>query len=138
LFATFKGVDPVEIHPQITKIITDLNLLEKTHVQAKFLSGGQKRRLSTGIAFVGDSRLIVLDEPTSGMDPTARRQIWEMLRNYKQERVIVLSTHFMDEADYLGDRIAIMNEGRLQCLGSAVYLKNKFGVGYNLTIVKKS
>ena len=66
----------------------------------------------------------MLDEPTSGMDPTARRQVWEMLKNYKNDRIILLTTHFMDEADYLGDRIGIMSEGQLKCLGSSMYLKN--------------
>lgn len=88
------------------------------------------------IAFIGNSKLIYLDEPTSGMDTSARRYIWDMLKKYKNEKIIVLTTHFMDEADYLGDRISIMGEGKLICSGSSVYLKNKFGVGYNLTIVK--
>jgi ATP-binding cassette subfamily A (ABC1) protein 3 len=70
------------------------------------------------------------------MDTSARRFIWEMLKNYKSGRIVVLTTHFMDEADFLGDRIGIMGEGKLICCGSSVYLKNKFGVGYNLTIVK--
>lgn len=66
------------------------------------------------------------------MDTSARRHIWEMLKKYKNDRIVVLTTHFMDEADFLGDRIAIMGEGRLICCGSSVYLKNKYGVGYNL------
>jgi len=61
-----------------------------------------------GIAFIGDSKLILLDEPTSGMDTSARRYVWEMLKNFKNNRIIILTTHFMDEADFLGDRIAIM------------------------------
>jgi ATP-binding cassette subfamily A (ABC1) protein 3 len=70
------------------------------------------------------------------MDTSARRYVWEMLKNYKSGRIIVLTTHFMDEADFLGDRIGIMGEGKLICCGSSVFLKNKFGIGYNLTIVK--
>lgn len=89
------------------------------------------------IAFIGNSKLIYLDEPTSGMDTSARRHIWEMLKKYKNDRVVVLTTHFMDEADFLGDRIGIMGEGRLICCGSSVFLKNKYGVGYNLTLSKK-
>ena len=71
------------------------------------------------------------------MDTSARRYIWEMLKNYKSTRIVVLTTHFMDEADFLGDRIGIMGEGKLICCGSSVFLKNKFGVGYNLTLVKE-
>lgn len=72
------------------------------------------------------------------MDTSARRHIWDMLKKYKNEKIIVLTTHFMDEADYLGDRIGIMGDGRLICCGSSVFLKNRFGVGYNLSISKKS
>ena len=71
------------------------------------------------------------------MDTSARRFIWEMLKNYKSNRIVILTTHFMDEADFLGDRIAIMGEGKLRCCGSSLFLKNKFGVGYNLVIAKK-
>lgn len=111
---------------------------EKENEFSKNLSGGQKRRLSVAIAFIGNSKIIYLDEPTSGMDTSARRHIWEMLKKYKNERIVVLTTHFMDEADFLGDRIAIMGEGELICCGSTVFLKNEFGIGYNLTIVKNS
>lgn len=88
------------------------------------------------MAFVGGSKLIFLDEPTSGMDTTARRFVWEMMKNHKSDRIIILTTHFMDEADFLGDRIAIMNDGKLICAGSTIFLKNKYGVGYNLTFSK--
>lgn len=121
----------------VEKAINDVDLKEKTNELAKNLSGGQRRRLSVAIAFIGDSKLIYLDEPTSGMDTSARRHIWEMLKKYKNDRVVVLTTHFMDEADFLGDRIGIMGEGELICCGSSVFLKNTFGIGYNLTIVKK-
>ena len=71
------------------------------------------------------------------MDTSARRFIWDMLKNYKSNRIVILTTHFMDEADYLGDRIGIMGEGKLRCCGSSIFLKNKFGIGYSLVIVKK-
>jgi ATP-binding cassette subfamily A (ABC1) protein 3 len=77
-----------------------------------------------------------LDEPTSGMDISARRKLWDMLKKYKQGRILILTTHYMDEADILGDRIAIMAEGEVQCIGSSLFLKNRFGVGYNLVIAK--
>jgi ATP-binding cassette, subfamily A (ABC1), member 3 len=72
------------------------------------------------------------------MDLTARRQMWNILKEYKKDRIIVLTTHYMDEADILGDRIGIMAKGRMTCLGSSIFLKNKFGEGYNLTLVKKN
>jgi len=88
------------------------------------------------LAFIGDSKLIILDEPTSGMDTSARRFIWELLKNLKSDRIIIITTHFMDEADFLGDRIGIMSDGKLACCGSSIFLKNRFGSGYNLTVVK--
>lgn len=115
-------------------MIQDVDLTEKTNVYSKSLSGGQKRRLSVAIAFIGDSKVIYLDEPTSGLDTASRRFVWDLLKKLKTNKLIVLTTHFMDEADYLGDRIAIMGEGELKCCGSSVYLKNKFGTGYMLTI----
>ena len=101
------------------------------------LSGGSKRKLSVAIALIGNSKLVVLDEPTAGMDLSARRKLWNMLKNYKNGRIIILTTHYMDEADILGDRIGIMNEGELICLGSPLFLKNRFGSGYTLTVIKK-
>lgn len=103
---------------------------------SKNLSGGQQRKVSVGIAMLGDSKIVLLDEPTSGMDPTARRRLWDLLKNNKQGKIIILTTHYMEEADILGDRIAIMANGDAQCCGSSLFLKKKFGVGYNITIDK--
>ena len=71
------------------------------------------------------------------MDLSARRGLWNMLRKYRRDRIIILTTHYMDEADVLGDRIGIMANGKLKCLGSSLFLKNKFGGGYKLIMVKK-
>ena len=73
---------------------------------------------------------------TLNRDPFARRFTWNVIRNYRKDRVIILTTHFMDEADILGDRIAIMSEGQLRCAGSSLFLKKQYGVGYQLTIEK--
>ncbi|KAK7199514.1 ATP-binding cassette subfamily A, member 1 [Novymonas esmeraldas] len=101
---------------------------------SKALSGGQKRKLSVAVAFVGGSRLVFLDEPTAGMDVGARRHTWALLKEMAKSHTILLTTHFMDEADLLGDRVAIMNKGRLQCSGSNMFLKSKLGVGFVLTM----
>jgi len=138
LFAIFKGADRTNLQAEIDKIIEDLDLTDKRNYLSKHLSGGQKRKLCIGIAFIGGSKFILLDEPSSGMDTSARRRLWDMLKNYKHGKVILLTTHYMDEADYLGDRIAIMGEGKIQCLGRPLFLKNRFGVGYSLTIVKNT
>ena len=118
--------------------IKDVALAEKSNTFSQNLSGGMKRKLSVAIAFCGGSKTVLLDEPTSGMDPFSRRFTWNVIRQYRQDRTIILTTHFMDEADILGDRIAIMAEGQLRCVGSSLFLKKTYGVGYQLTIEKKS
>ena len=80
---------------------------------AKTLSGGQKRKLSVAISMIGTSKIILLDEPTSGMDTSTRRRLWDMLKKNKAGKIMILTTHYMDEADILGDRIAIMAEGKV-------------------------
>lgn len=95
-----------------------------------------KRKLCVGIALCGNSKIVLLDEPTAGVDPAARRALWDLLQNQKKHRTILLSTHFMDEADLLGDRIAIMAGGQLQCCGSSFFLKKKYGAGYHLIMDK--
>ena len=71
------------------------------------------------------------------MDLGARRNLWDMLKKHKRDRIIILTTHYMDEADVLGDRIGIMAAGKILCLGSSLFLKNRFGSGYKITMVKK-
>ncbi|CAM9759620.1 unnamed protein product, partial [Discosporangium mesarthrocarpum] len=117
--------------------LSEVGLVEKKHTPTKALSGGQKRKLSVAIALIGGSEVVVLDEPTSGMDPYSRRSTWSVLQQNKKGRVILLTTHFMDEADTLGDRIGIMAEGELRCMGSSLFLKALYGVGYTLTIIRE-
>merc|ERR1712226_772777 len=123
-----------EAEDMIDQAMRDVALHEKRNTQSRKLSGGMKRKLSVAIAFCGGSKVVLLDEPTSGMDPFSRRFTWNVIRQYRQDRCIILTTHFMDEADILGDRIAIMAEGQLRCCGSSLFLKNHYGVGYQLTI----
>lgn len=89
----------------------DIELEDVKYQQSKTLSGGQKRKLSVAIAMIGNSKIVLLDEPSSGMDTSARRRMWEMLKKNKNGKIVILTTHYMDEADILGDRIAIMAEG---------------------------
>ncbi|CAG9326092.1 unnamed protein product [Blepharisma stoltei] len=138
LFSVFKGMkDKKIIKEQIKEKLTEVDLISKKNRLSKFLSGGMKRKLSLAIALIADSPIVLLDEPTSGMDLTARRQMWDMLKNNKANRIIILTTHYMEEADVLADRIAIMSHGSLRCLGSSLFLKKRYGVGYYLTIVKE-
>ncbi len=124
-------------HIEIEKMIDDVGLMSKRDQMSRNLSGGMKRKLSVAVAFVGGSKCVILDEPTAGVDPYARRGIWDLLLKMKKSRTIMLSTHHMDEADLLGDRIAIISQGRLKCVGSSLYLKSCYGIGYYLTMGKK-
>ncbi|TNN68845.1 ATP-binding cassette sub-family A member 3 [Liparis tanakae] len=135
-YAQLKGFPKDKIPDEVDRIIRVLNLEDKRLARSKTLSGGMKRKLSIGIALIGDSKVVMLDEPTSGMDPSARRATWDLLQGEKRGRTILLTTHFMDEADLLGDRITIMAGGELQCIGSPLFLKNKYGAGYHMVIVK--
>ncbi|KAM7377381.1 hypothetical protein PAMA_013932 [Pampus argenteus] len=135
-YARLKGCSRDEVKIEMDQMIKDVGLLHKRKDLAKNLSGGMQRKLSVAIAFVGGSKIVILDEPTAGVDPYARRGIWELLLKYKQGRTIILSTHHMDEADILGDRIAIISQGKMRCCGSSLFLKKCFGSGYYLTLVR--
>ncbi len=98
-------------------------------------SGGNKRKLSTAIALVGDPSVICLDEPTSGMDAKARRFLWnDILSLIKENRIVILTSHTMEECEALCTRLVIMVNGEFKCLGSLQHLKSKFGNGYKLAV----
>ena len=82
----------------------------------------------------GDVKLIMLDEPSSGMDPTARKETWDLIKQRTQGKIMVLTTHYMDEAEALGDRIGIMSKGELKVCGSPLFLKNRYGLGTLLEV----
>ncbi|KAH9091241.1 hypothetical protein LEN26_018836 [Aphanomyces euteiches] len=134
LYAELTGTAATSSRPK--QKIVEVGLTEKRHVYSSELSGGMKRKLSLAIALLGDSKIVFLDEPTSGMDPYSRRCSWEIILNNRMNRIVILTTHFMDEADILGDRIAIMAEGERRCCGSSLFLKNRYGAGYNFALVK--
>ncbi|XP_052003577.1 phospholipid-transporting ATPase ABCA1-like [Xyrauchen texanus] len=135
-YACLKGQSSKKVQQEIDQMIKDVGLPHKRKDLAKNLSGGMQRKLSVAIAFVGGSNVVILDEPTAGVDPYARRGIWELLLKYKKGRTIILSTHHMDEADILGDRIAIISHGRVCCCGSSLFLKKTYGRGYYLTVAR--
>ncbi|PIK44967.1 putative ATP-binding cassette sub-family A member 2, partial [Apostichopus japonicus] len=136
-YGLLKGLPKAEIKSLTDSLIQDIGLRSKRHKRVECLSGGMQRKLSVAVAFVGGSKTVILDEPTAGVDPFSRRAIWDLLLKYKEGRTILLSTHHMDEADVLGDRIAIISHGQLKCVGSSLFLKTTYGSGYKLTVVKK-
>ena len=123
---------------EIEELIDKIELAPKKNALCSTLSGGQKRKLCIALALIGDSKIILLDEPTSGMDVMARRSLWEFLKNYKKDKIILLTTHFLDEAEYLGDRIGIMSEGKYLCSGTSSFLKSKYPCGFNINLLINS
>jgi ATP-binding cassette subfamily A (ABC1) protein 3 len=132
LFGRLRGLHGKELRDSVKNMVESLGFPEKRKFLAGTLSGGQKRRLCVALSMVGGNGVVFLDEPTAGLDPVSRRQLWELVQRNREGRAILLTTHFMDEADVLGDRIAIVKEGRLRAIGSAKFLKQKFGLGYLL------
>ncbi|XP_067002190.2 phospholipid-transporting ATPase ABCA3 [Anabrus simplex] len=135
-FAMLKGSSMREAVAESNELLRKLNLQEHKSKRPDELSGGMKRRLCLGVALCGDPKVVILDEPTSGLDPEARRQIWDLLLGMRGKRTIIITTHIMEEADVLGDRIAIMDHGRIQCYGTSMFLKKLYGTGYQLQITK--
>jgi len=104
---------------EASEVIARVQLEEKQNSRVGDLSGGQKQRLALACALVGDPDFLFLDEPTTGLDPQARRQLWELIEEFKQSgRTILLTTHYMDEAERLCDRVAIMDHGKKIALGT--------------------
>ncbi|CAE7212724.1 Abca17 [Symbiodinium microadriaticum] len=136
LFTTLAGRS-LSSEASVFQLVADVGLGSRANYLITSLSGGMKRKLSVGLAFAGDPNLVVLDEPTSGMDPFSRRALWDFLKLRRQGRVMLLTTHFMDEAGVLGDRVAIMRAGAVQASGTQNFLKRRFGCGYVLTIVMR-
>ncbi|XP_059162642.1 ATP-binding cassette sub-family A member 17-like [Physella acuta] len=121
---------------EIDELLDTIKLWDKRKSYPTQISGGQKRKLSLACAFIGGTKVIFLDEPSTGLDPAARQEMWAFLKKMREGRTILLTTHYMDEADVLGDRIAIMAEGRVKCCGTPMFLKRVYGTGYGLRVVK--
>ena len=115
--------------PDAAEVIALVQLEEKSQARVGNLSGGQKQRLALACALVGDPDLIFLDEPTTGLDPQARRQLWELIDRFREAgRTLVLTTHYMDEAERLCDRVAIMDHGKVIALGTPRGLVESIGI----------
>lgn len=132
-FAALRGSkDPATEIPAILEV---LGLKDKLSEQCKKLSGGQQRRLWVATSLIGLAPVVFLDEPTSGMDPSSRRQLWDLLLDMKQRgRAILFTTHYLEEADLLADRKAVLAKGKVQAMGTSLELKHHFGTGYHLQV----
>ena len=132
LFGRMRGVPKDKLMWAVGDIIAYLGLTPHAHKPSMALSGGNKRKLSIGIAIIGSPDVVFLDEPSSGLDPMARRTLWTCIADVAINRSVILTTHHLEEVDALAHRVTIMSLGRMRCIGSLQHLKSKFGTGYTL------
>jgi len=133
-FGMVKGLPSTEISTAVEKVIDQVGLNLYADIVAGTYSGGNKRKLSLAIALIGNPPVLLLDEPSTGMDPAARRHMWNVILELAKDRCVVLTTHSMEECEALCSRVGIMAGGKLQCLGAPQHLKNRFSQGYQLEI----
>ncbi|XP_071523722.1 LOW QUALITY PROTEIN: uncharacterized protein [Panulirus ornatus] len=136
-YAILKESTPDTEQTYINTVLVNMGLFNHQNNLVHQLSEGMRRRLCMAIAFIGNSKLIILDEPTSGVDPAARTAMWEVISRSRPGRTILLTTHHLDEAETLADRVAIIHKGRLLCVGSPLALKSEYGLGYSLTVSQR-
>lgn len=109
----------------VAKILQEFGLTEKENSQSKKLSGGQSRRLSIALAMITKPKILFLDEPTLGLDVKARKILWDTIEKLKNKTTIILTTHYLEEVEFLADRIAIMSKGKIKVCGNLQEIKNK-------------
>jgi len=129
LIGKVHGLSSSQVRRRSQELLETMGLMERAKDQVRKFSGGMKRRLSIAMALVSDPQVLFLDEPTLGLDPQARRAIWDYVAGFKGKKTILLTTHYMEEADALSDRIGIIDEGKVVALGTPQELKtNTFGM----------
>jgi ATP-binding cassette subfamily A (ABC1) protein 3 len=135
IFSLIRGIPKYEINQNINRMSSEMGFQQHLGKQIKAFSGGNKRKMSTCLALLGYPQLIFLDEPTTGIDPQAKRQLWDVITKTRNSgRAIVITSHSMEECENLCTKIGIMVNGQFKCLGSVQYLKNKYSKGFVLTI----
>ncbi|KAL3198129.1 hypothetical protein MRX96_014471, partial [Rhipicephalus microplus] len=135
-FAIIKGIPFAKTRVVTFGLLNDVGLNEYRTVLASNLSPGLQRRLCTAMAIIATPKVIIMDEPTSNMDPDGRREMWDLLLKIRRSSSIFLTTQHLDEADVLGDRVIIMANGQIRCGGSPTFLKHRFGTGYHMKVLK--
>ena len=139
MFCLLRGVPSYMINALSLRLAHELNFMKHIDKPVTEYSGGNKRKLSTAVALIGNPSVVYLDEPTTGMDPGAKRNLWNIVCKVRNSgKAIVLTSHSMEECEALCTRLAIMVNGEFKCIGSTQHLKNKFSKGYLLLVkVKK-
>ena len=138
IFYALKTAPTRHSKTDFTTLVNGCDLASKTKARSKTLSGGQKRKLQLAMMFAGGSAVCCVDEVSSGLDPLSRRKIWDILLAERGDRTIIMTTHFLDEADFLADHIVILSKGNLMAEGSSAGLKHQLGDGYSIHIPKNN
>lgn len=136
-FASIKGIPKERRNQLVDRAITQLDLIDSCKKLAGTLSGGNKRKLSVAMAIIGNPPIILLDEPSAGMDPEARRKMWQVVEQIASDKTsaVVLTTHSMEEAEALSTKMGIMVKGgTFKCFGTSQHIKDKFGTGFVIEI----
>ena len=133
-YGRIRGISEVNLKRRVEALICQVGLTPHADRTSGTYSGGNKRKLSLAISLIGSPRVLLLDEPSSGMDPFARRQMWDVIAAVSEKRSVILTTHSMEECEALCTRIGIMVDGRLRCLGPSSHLKARFGTGYQIEV----
>ncbi len=135
LYLKMRGVDPTDARRRTRDVLSELELEPYRRQLVSNLSGGLRRRALVAMVFASDAELLFLDEPTTGLDPLARRQVWEAIRHaIREHRTIVLTTHYLDEAEALSARLALIDKGRVMLSGTAEELRARMPYPYRVTI----
>jgi len=138
LIGKLHKMDKKTIKERSEELLETLGLMERAKDPVHKLSGGMKRRLSLIMALIHDPAILFLDEPTLGLDPQSRRAIWKYIKKFKGEKTILLTTHYMEEADQLSDRIGIMDEGKIVALDTPEKLKEKYSKKKSILVQGKN
>eukprot|EP00698_Gefionella_okellyi_P006364 TRINITY_DN1572_c0_g1_i1.p1 TRINITY_DN1572_c0_g1~~TRINITY_DN1572_c0_g1_i1.p1 ORF type:complete len:745 (+),score=113.23 TRINITY_DN1572_c0_g1_i1:316-2550(+) len=134
LFCALRGLTGDAEKAQILTKLKQVDLFPIRTKRANQCSGGQRRRLSVVLCTVGDPMVLFLDEPTAGMDPQSRRDVWQLIHDLKSQHIVLLTTHTMSEAESLADTIGVLVHGTLKCVGTPLDLKQRYGSGHSFTI----
>ena len=138
IFAIIKGFRAgIYLDIEISRLLDLVGLSSKRNSEIRHLSGGMRRRLSIAISAIGNPKIIIFDEPTTGLDPIKKQAVLALLKQLKRDRILILTTHSMEEADELSDRILFLKDGEVRCLGTASALKDEFSSGFSLSLIVK-
>ncbi|KAH9325005.1 hypothetical protein KI387_005183, partial [Taxus chinensis] len=145
-FGTIKGIpwhlriregrERKSLKVQIDELLRELNLIEEADKQARELTPPAKRKLSLALTLIGDPRVVLMDQPTAGLDLESKNQFWNLIHKLQKEFLLVFTTDSMEEADVMADRKAILSHGVLKCCGSSLFLRKRFGLSYLLHIIR--